>query len=122
MATSIPTATATTSDAGSDGCCANSGDVGVARRGIYPLSPDEYPLPEIDPINYLPRIRVPTLFMSGRNDFYYPVESAQRPFVALLGTPPQDKRHAIFENAGHVPPRLGVVREVLPWLDKYLAR
>jgi hypothetical protein len=26
----------------------------------------------------------------------------------------------IFENAGHVPPRIGVIREVLQWLDKYL--
>ena len=38
----------------------------------------------------------------------------------MLGTPPQHKRHVIFEDAGHVPPRIGVIREVLQWLDKYL--
>ena len=88
--------------------------------GLFPYSPAEFPLPEVDPINFLPRIRIPALLLLGRNDFYYRVESAQRPFFALLGTPPQDKRHVIFENAGHVPPRIDVIREVLQWLDKYL--
>jgi hypothetical protein len=57
---------------------------------------------------------------SHPSDFYYQVESTQRPFFALLGAPPQAKRHVIFENAGHVPPRIVVIREVLQWLDKYL--
>jgi dienelactone hydrolase len=88
--------------------------------GLSAWSPAEFPLPEVDPINFLTRIRIPTLFMDGRHDFYFRVESSQRPFFALLGAPPQDKRHVIFENAGHVPPRSGVIREVLQWLDKYL--
>jgi tRNA A-37 threonylcarbamoyl transferase component Bud32/dienelactone hydrolase len=88
--------------------------------GLSPRSPADFPLPEVDPVNFLPRIRIPTLFMGGRYDFYYQVESTQRPFFALLGAPPQAKRHVIFENAGHVPPRIGVIREVLQWLDKYL--
>jgi dienelactone hydrolase/predicted Ser/Thr protein kinase len=88
--------------------------------GLSPRSPAEFPVPEVDPINFLPRIRIPTLFMDGRYDLYYEVESTQRPFFALLGAPPQHKRHVIFENAGHVPPRMDVIREVLQWLDKYL--
>ena len=38
----------------------------------------------------------------------------------MLGTPPLQKRHVILKDAGHVPPRIGVIREVLQWLDKYL--
>jgi len=90
--------------------------------GLSRASPPFSPLPEVDPVNFLPRIRIPTLFMNGRNDFYYPVESTQRPFFALLGAPPAAKRHVIFENAGHVPPRISVIREVLQWLDLYLGR
>ena len=26
----------------------------------------------------------------------------------------------IFENAGHIPPRIDVIREVNDWLDRYL--
>jgi dienelactone hydrolase len=73
--------------------------------GLSPIRPADFPLPEVDPVNFLPRIRIPTLFMGGRYDFNYQVESMQRPFFALLGAPPQAKRHVIFENAGHVPPR-----------------
>jgi eukaryotic-like serine/threonine-protein kinase len=76
--------------------------------------------PEIDSINFAPRITTPVLLLAGRNDFYFGVETSQKPLMNLLGTPAEHKRHVIFENAGHVPPRLGVIREVLAWLDRYL--
>jgi eukaryotic-like serine/threonine-protein kinase len=47
------------------------------------------------------------------------VESAQRPFFRLLGTPEKDKKHALCDS-GHIPPWKDVVRETLDWLDKYL--
>lgn len=50
----------------------------------------------------------------------FPVESSQLPLFRLLGTPAEHKRHVIFEDAGHVPPRLDVIREILGWLDRYL--
>lgn len=53
-------------------------------------------------------------------DFDFPVESSQLPLFRLLGTPAEHKRHVIFEDAGHVPPRLDVIREILGWLDRYL--
>ena len=83
------------------------------------LTPKVRP-PEIESVNFLPRIRIPVLFMTGRNDFYYPVETSQDSLFKLLGTPPEHKRHVIFENAGHVPPLLDVIREILNWLDRYL--
>ena len=76
--------------------------------------------PEIEPLNFLPRIKIPVLLLAGRNDFYYPVETSQDPLFKLLGTPPEHKRHVVFEGAGHVPPRLEVIREILNWLDRYL--
>jgi pimeloyl-ACP methyl ester carboxylesterase len=80
-------------------------------------------LPEADPINFLPRVKIPVLYMTGQYDMGYPVELAQKPFFDLLGTRPQDKRHIILP-VGHtilVPEiRTTVVREVLDWLDRYL--
>jgi dipeptidyl aminopeptidase/acylaminoacyl peptidase len=76
--------------------------------------------PEIEPLNFLPRIKVPVLLLGGQNDFYYPVETSQAPMFKLLGTPAEHKRHVIFEGAGHVPPRIEVIRETLDWLDRYL--
>jgi dienelactone hydrolase len=37
--------------------------------GLSRASPPYIPLPEVDPVNFLPRIPIPTLFMDGRYDF-----------------------------------------------------
>jgi predicted esterase/predicted Ser/Thr protein kinase len=84
--------------------------------GLY----DTADVPEIEPVNFLPRIKIPVLLIGGRYDFVLPVESSQKPLFKLLGTPPEHKRHVVFERAGHVPPRLELIREVLDWLDRYL--
>jgi predicted esterase len=76
--------------------------------------------PEIEPLNFLTRIKIPVLLLAGRNDFYYPVETSQDPLFKLLGTAAEHKRHVVFEGAGHVPPRLEVIREILDWLDRYI--
>ncbi|HVR28153.1 MAG TPA: protein kinase [Thermoanaerobaculia bacterium] len=83
------------------------------------LSGDVRP-PEIDPLNFAPRIEVPVLLLAGRNDFYFPVETSQVPLYNLLGTPAAHKRHVVFEGAGHVPPRIELIREILDWLDRFL--
>jgi eukaryotic-like serine/threonine-protein kinase len=76
--------------------------------------------PEIDFVNFLPRIRLPTLLLYGRNDPGYPVGTFQTPLFRLLGSPAEHKRHVILEG-GHMPARQqDVIREVLQWLDKYL--
>jgi len=75
------------------------------------------PPPELDPINYAPRVRIPTLMLSGRYDFAAPVETAQRPLFDLLGT--REKKLRVFE-AGHKIPNADVAAEILPWLDRYL--
>ena len=75
--------------------------------------------PETDPLNYAPRVRIPTLILNALYDFDSPVETAQRPLFDLLGTPAEHKRHRIFES-GHAIPVGDVAGEVLPWLDRYL--
>ena len=76
-------------------------------------------LPEVDQINYVTRVTVPTLMLNGRHDPLQPVESAQLPMYRSLGTPEPDKRHVIYEGFGHEVPRNEAIRETLDWLDKY---
>ncbi len=76
--------------------------------------------PEIDPINFAPRVKVPLLLIGGRQDLMHPLETAQKPLFRLLGTPEKDKRHVVFEG-GHIPTRIEpVIKEILDWLDRYL--
>jgi eukaryotic-like serine/threonine-protein kinase len=74
--------------------------------------------PEVDPVNFLPRIKVPTLMLNGKYDFFFPVETSQRPMFRLLGTPPDQKRY-VLEEGSHFVARIRVIQEVLAWLDKY---
>jgi formylglycine-generating enzyme required for sulfatase activity/dienelactone hydrolase len=76
-------------------------------------------LPEVEPINFLPRIKIPVLMLNGQYDHYFPVETSQRPMFRLLGTPPSRKRQVISEG-GHFVPRNQLVQETLDWLDRYL--
>jgi eukaryotic-like serine/threonine-protein kinase len=75
--------------------------------------------PEIDSLNFAPRVHLPTLMLNGRYDFENPLETAQAPLFALLGTPPADKRHTVLES-GHALSIHETAQEVLPWLDRYL--
>src|SRR2546430_3650470 len=52
----------------------------------------EKALPEVDQINYLPRITQPVLMLNGTYDMYFPVESSQKPMFRLLGTPKLRRR------------------------------
>ena len=76
--------------------------------------------PEIDGINYAPRVKAPVLMMNGRHDAIFPYEPAQLPLFRLLGTPPDQKRHLVFPG-GHS--SFGwnneLIREGLDWLDRW---
>ena len=74
--------------------------------------------PEVDEINFAPRVRVPTLMVNGRYDSIFPLETLQEPMFKLFGAPEKDKRHAVFDG-GHVPPNDLVIKEILDWLDRY---
>ncbi len=76
-------------------------------------------LPEADQINYVTRVRQPTLILNGELDFFFPTETSQKPLYELLGTPAEDKRRLVYPG-GHSVPRIEMVRESLKWLDHYL--
>jgi pimeloyl-ACP methyl ester carboxylesterase len=78
-------------------------------------------LPEVDPLNFLPRIYQPTLMLNGKYDPYFPVETSQKPMLYLLGTPEKDKKLIIYDT-GHLVPRTDLIKETLAWYDKYLGR
>jgi len=62
----------------------------------------------------------PTLQIGNTNNrYYFPVETAQRPMFALLGTPDADKKWVVYDG-GHFVPRDQLVKETLAWLDRYL--
>ena len=89
---------------------------GVLHGAVLPSS--ALP-PEIDPINFLPRVRTPVLMLNGRYDPRSD-ETRERILFQLLGTPARDKRHVSLES-GHVLIRqVEAMRETVDWLDRYL--
>jgi DNA-binding SARP family transcriptional activator/formylglycine-generating enzyme required for sulfatase activity/dienelactone hydrolase len=82
------------------------------------LLPPMAATPEVDPVNSLPRVRVPTLLFSGEFDPMVPRGNSER-YFALLGTTSSQKRHVIAIG-GHFIPRPLVIRETLEWLDRHL--
>jgi dienelactone hydrolase/predicted Ser/Thr protein kinase len=82
------------------------------------------PAPEADPFNFLPRVRVPILMVNGDEDFIFPVQTMQLPFLARLGTPEADKTHLIVQGGHEITStkRGQVFPAVVAWLDKYLGR
>jgi dienelactone hydrolase len=75
--------------------------------------------PEVDLINFAPRVRIPVLMLSGRYSFPQPVEISQVPLFRLLGTPEKDKRHLLFDSGSRGPTHQ-YIKETLDWFDRYL--
>jgi predicted esterase len=76
-------------------------------------------LPEVDKINFLSRVKQPTLLLNGHYDFFFPVESTQLPFFNMIGTKREQKKRVEYET-GHNIPRNELIKETLNWLDLYL--
>jgi cephalosporin-C deacetylase-like acetyl esterase len=87
----------------------------LAAGGLFS---DKQP-PEVDILNFAPRVRVPVLMLNGRYDFVAPSATLQQPMFRWLGTPEPAKRLIQFET-GHMPPVQDLMREVLNWLDRYI--
>ena len=79
----------------------------------------QHALPEADAINYVTRVKQPTLILNGEFDFFFPSETSQRPMFDLLGTPAAHKKRLVFPG-GHSVPRTEMIKESLLWLDRYL--
>jgi dienelactone hydrolase len=84
--------------------------------GLYPWKRPA----EADIFNFLPRVRVPTLMINGRHDFFFQVDQSQQPMFQWLGTNVEDKKYRLYESA-HIPVERDQYRgEMLAWLDRYL--
>jgi dienelactone hydrolase len=79
----------------------------------------EKSLPEVDQINYLPRVTQPVLMLNGKYDMYFPVETSQKPMFRLLGTPQSEKKMVVYPS-GHLVPPTEFIKETLAWYDTYL--
>jgi alpha-beta hydrolase superfamily lysophospholipase len=75
--------------------------------------------PEVDAINFAPRVTIPVLQLSGRYDYNFPDETSSQPFFRTLGTPANQKRRVVYDT-GHNLPTNEAVKETLDWLDRYL--
>ena len=90
------------------------------RANIILISgfPDNHALPEANPLNYISRIKVPTLMLNGKYDMFFPVETSVNPAFDLLGTPKEDKRLVVYPTDHYIPVSKGI-EEMLAWLDRY---
>jgi dienelactone hydrolase len=73
--------------------------------------------PEANQINYVTRVKTPTLMLNGKYDAIFDRETSQKPMFDLLGA--ADKQWKLYDT-DHGPPRTEFIRETLAWLDKYL--
>jgi hypothetical protein len=76
---------------------------------------------ECSQVNFAPHIKIPILLHGGRYDVIIPVESSQKPFLALFGTAQKYKHHMIYDGEGHSDPLKGKLsKDEIDFLDKYL--
>ena len=75
--------------------------------------------PEVHPINYIARVKTPTLMINGKYDSAFVYETSIKPLFDLLGTPDEHKDLKLYET-DHIPPRNEFIRDTLTWLDRYL--
>ncbi len=80
---------------------------------------DGRPRPEVDFLNYVSRVNIPTLMFNGRYDMLLPFETMVKPMFDLLGTPEEDKDLKLYDT-DHFIPRHKLIKETLNWLDRYL--
>ncbi len=73
--------------------------------------------PESSVLNYVTRVKIPTLMLNGRYDAG--LEIGIKPMFDLLGTPAEHKQFKLYDT-DHIPPRTEYIKETLAWLDKYL--
>ena len=75
--------------------------------------------PEANQINYITRVKTPTLMLHGKYDTIFPFETSIKPMFDLLGTPDEHKELKLYET-DHISPRIDFIKEILAWLDRYL--
>ena len=86
----------------------------------------EEELPEVDPINYVRRVNVPTLMLNGKYDKSIPYDFRVKPMYNLLGKDrdlkPGDTKDITVYDTDHFVPRDEFVKEANKWLDRHLGQ
>jgi dienelactone hydrolase len=78
----------------------------------------EKQVPGANQADFAPRIKAPTLLISGKFDWIFYGKDA---LLRLIGTPSADKKAVTFNTSHDVSEqRSDLIREVLAWLDRYL--
>jgi dienelactone hydrolase/tRNA A-37 threonylcarbamoyl transferase component Bud32 len=77
--------------------------------------------PEMNSVNYVTRVKLPTLMLNGKYDMDFPYETSAKPMYDLLGTPKEDKVQKLYDT-DHFIPHNEFIKETLAWLDKYFGR
>jgi eukaryotic-like serine/threonine-protein kinase len=88
----------------------------LVHGGFYPVPAR----PEVDQINFAPRVTIPVLMLNGRYDFLLPPLACQLPMFQLLGSAEKDKSHVLLDIGHEEPPRHLLIRETLNWLERHL--
>ncbi|UCG60897.1 MAG: protein kinase [Candidatus Zixiibacteriota bacterium] len=88
----------------------------IDAGGLAPLSRETKP--EVDGVNYVSRITIPTLMLHGRFDRSVSYDHCAKPMFDLLGTPTADKNLITYET-DHFIPQKDLINESLAWLDRY---
>jgi eukaryotic-like serine/threonine-protein kinase len=89
--------------------------LGLICLGAFSVLPS---LPEADPVNFAPRVKVPVLMLNGRYDYLDPTATSQEPLFKALGTPAEHKRRVVYETS-HGIRRNDLIRESVDWMEKY---
>ncbi|MFI5152258.1 MAG: SUMF1/EgtB/PvdO family nonheme iron enzyme [Chitinophagales bacterium] len=76
-------------------------------------------LPEVDPFNFVTKVKIPVLMLNGKNDTFFPIETSQKPLFNLLGSGDKFKEMKTYEG-GHLVPFSDLMKESITWYDKYL--
>ena len=74
--------------------------------------------PEVEAVNFAPRVRVPSLMLNGCYDFFFPVDASQRYMFNSIAVPAPQKRWIAYET-GHNLPRVEMIDETLRWIDTH---
>ena len=88
----------------------------IDAGGLKPF--EQKAKPEVDPINYVSRVTIPTLMLHGRFDTNVSFDKAAKPMFDLLGTNEKHKKLIVYET-DHIIPRKELIKESLDWLDQY---
>ena len=75
--------------------------------------------PEANQINYITRVKMPTLMLHGKYDTISPYETSIKPMFDLLGTPDEHKKLKLYDT-DHIAPKNEFIKEILSWLDLQL--